>query len=473
MLIDLAALLGAVCVGAPPVTFSYNVSNINSLSSNEVVKSGVASRWVQPLGHTGDLDGCATACIQWQSSNGTRCRSFTRYNEQYTANASLVGACFGHTDRAWVPLSVSGGMDSGEVEWPCESDFDCSFNGHCDVATGVCDCGKSGWAGRRCERLRLQPVDRSVLGFSPMENGRNMSSWGGAAVQVNGQWHLWASRLDNHCGIQSYLLNSRVVHAVSTSDSPLGPYEERESVVPPFAHEPDVVRAPTGEFVLISTAGSLGNYTGKQCQCTTGATSPPCGCDNSCHSFAPTISIATDPDGPWNTTLVWPGVDGENPAIWITKSGAVYAIGRGGKCVGYSTNWRNHSGWLHGPPPNVETYVSSQPDVEDPYIYQDENDHFHAIHHSLEGPHMCGSTVCQVGTHAFSLDGFAWEYGGTAYTSEVNFTDGSQIRLNRRERPHMVFAEGTRTIVALSNSAEVGGATGDRSFTLIQGVSTD
>lgn len=151
MLIDLAALLGVVCVGAPPVTFSYNVSNINSLSSNEVVKSGVASRWVQPLGHTGGLDGCATACIQWQSSNGlfcgtraapcvwrstdevcragTRCRSFTRYNEQYTANASLVGACFGHTDRAWVPLSVSGGMDSGEVEWPCESDFDCSFNG--------------------------------------------------------------------------------------------------------------------------------------------------------------------------------------------------------------------------------------------------------------------------------------------------------------------------------------------------------
>lgn len=57
-----------------------------------------------------------------------------------------------------------------------------------------------------------------------------------------------------------------------------------------------------------------------------------------------------------------------------------------------------------------------------------------------------------------------------AYTNNVTFTDGTSLLLTRRERPHVVFAEGTRTIVALSNSAMVGGAYGDRSFTLVQGV---
>jgi hypothetical protein len=73
-------------------------------------------------------------------------------------------------------------------------------------------------------------------------------------------------------------------------------------------------------------------------------------------------------------------------------------------------------------------------------------------------------------SHGYSLDGLTWLFGGVAYTNNVTFTDGSSLLLTRRERPHVVFAEGTRTIVALSNSAMVGGAYGDRSFTLVQGV---
>jgi hypothetical protein len=62
----------------------------------------------------------------------TRCRSFTRYNSEYTQNTSLVGACFGHTDWAWVPIAApSGGVDAGQVQWFCESAMDCSLNGKC------------------------------------------------------------------------------------------------------------------------------------------------------------------------------------------------------------------------------------------------------------------------------------------------------------------------------------------------------
>ena len=107
-----------------------------------------------------------------------------------------------------------------------------------------------------------------------------------------------------------------------------------------------------------------------------------------------------------------------------------------------------------------------------PFIYQDEDDNWHALLHNLEGPHMCAGTECQVGVHAYSHNGYDWEYSGTAYTSQINLTDGSSIRLNRRERPHLVFAEDTRKVVALSTSAQVGGPYGDRSFTLLQGVKT-
>ncbi len=58
-------------------------------------------------------------------------------------------------------------------------------------------------------------------------------------------------------------------------------------------------------------------------------------------------------------------------------------------------------------------------------------------------------------------------YTGVAYSNEVNLTDGTTLQLNRRERPHLVFAEGTRTPVALTNSAE---ARPGRSFTLVQAI---
>jgi len=92
----------------------------------------------------------------------------------------------------------------------------------------------------------------------------------------------------------------------------------------------------------------------------------------------------------------------------------------------------------------------------------------------LEGPHMGGGAlVLSVGTHAFSKDGFTWQYGGLAYTSKVPCTDGSDIHLVRRERPHLVFAENSRRPVALSNSAALSpnrGLPNGRSVTLVVGI---
>ena len=76
---------------------------------------------------------------------------------------------------------------------------------------------------------------------------------------------------------------------------------------------------------------------------------------------------------------------------------------------------------------------------------------------------------CGYGTHAFSLDGFEWFAGEAAFTNRVDFTDGTQLLLNRRERPQIVFAENSRVPVALSTSA-AHLSFGGRSFTLVQPV---
>jgi hypothetical protein len=135
----------------------------------------------------------------------------------------------------------------------------------------------------------------------------------------------------------------------------------------------------------------------------------------------------------------------------------------------YAADWKNISSWSHTLPNSNATnsFISSSPDAEDPFLYQDENDNWHALLHSLEGPHMVGGTDgALVGVHAFSKDGLGWFYGGVAYTNHVNLTDGTALILNRRERPHLAFAENSRTLVALINSADHG----DRQFTLVQAI---
>jgi hypothetical protein len=134
----------------------------------------------------------------------------------------------------------------------------------------------------------------------------------------------------------------------------------------------------------------------------------------------------------------------------------------------FAADWRNASSWVHG----VEgaSGLPGKPDVEDPFIYQDGEDRFHALLHNLEGPHM-GADPMLVGVHAFSEDGLAWHYGGLAYTNVVRLADRTSTTFNRRERPHLVFGEGdaARRPLALATSAEARGA-GDRSFTLVQAL---
>ena len=306
-----------------------NASNINSAQSRAVVATGVDSAWVKHLGPSDSLDACGALCAALSAANGTACRSYTRYADGH-ANETLRGKCYGHVDRAWLPLAQDH-VDAGILDLPCASALDCSLNGACvapsDLPHPVCECD-GGWTGPRCESLDFEELDGAVLGFDPVEGGANMSSWGGGILQIDGTWHLWASELANHCGISSYILNSGVVHA--TSADVAGPYVKDDAagyVLPPFAHEPVVARAPTGEIVLVAVAGRL-NASFPSCDCVDGTTVAGCGCGaipgNDCHPQVPTLLFADGPAGPWTSRPLFPDATrGENPSVWIARGAGV------------------------------------------------------------------------------------------------------------------------------------------------------
>ena len=131
----------------------------------------------------------------------------------------------------------------------CTADRDCSYNGHC--VSGACACAPQ-WKGPRCETLHLLPA-RKEGGFRSPHAGGSLSSWGGSILYDEGdrRWHMFAAEMANDCGIDYWEPNSRVVHAVA--DSADGPYEYASTVLAPFAHEPNAVRAPDGSWVIYMT----------------------------------------------------------------------------------------------------------------------------------------------------------------------------------------------------------------------------
>ena len=95
------------------------------------------------------------------------------------------------------------------------------------------------------------------------------SSWKGSVAKgEDGLWHMWLSELTEHCGIDSWIQNSRIVHATSTT--PTGTYTRKDVVFSVYATEPHVVRGPKGEYVMYFTGkcNGAGHKAGDPAACT-------------------------------------------------------------------------------------------------------------------------------------------------------------------------------------------------------------
>ena len=306
----------------------------------------------------------------------------------------------------------------------------------------------------------------------------------------------------NHCGINSWTINSQVVHAAS--NSPTGTFKRVEVSLDyslildseknlligkckytpelffqvlrePFAHEPDAIRGPKGEYVLFWSEYHYKNMS--LCNCIDGSTSPDC------HGPNPTMyneymSYSNTPNGPWSKPVAILGlgrlVDTNFAAVILNDS----------RLIGFARAWINvpspftasrmhlvlASDWK-----DPTTYKESPDDlfphiaangVEDPFLYRDQNGYFHAIFHNM----YPGDIQESCGGHAYSVDGIHWTFGGRSFGNRVEFTDGSSFTFTRRERPHFVFADDGVTPIALTNGAQYGGKYGDATYTLLQPI---
>ena len=113
---------------------------------------------------------------------------------------------------------------------------------------------------------------------------------------------------------------------------------------------------------------------------------------------------------------------------------------------------------------------------KDPHLWRSTSTgHFHALLHN-----GCDHDCPWVGRHAFSRDGRRWTLShNIAYTTRIEFADGSVEVHKRRERPHVILSHATGEPVALvtalfEREIPANNATGrhgnDASYTFIQPI---
>ena len=474
-----SAVQAAAPAAVPPVSYFPNVNAAFTLT-----EAGSSSQFIKFIG-SGllNISSCAEISAAWRNASAPAERCLAATHFRAPRNASFINQCYCLVNPKWIPVA-SPETDSARLLWPCASAADCSYNGDCS-SNGTCACDTA-WSGPRCSELRLLPVDAAAPGLRLTDSaGRNVSTWGAPMLrdEATGVWHAWASEMEEGCGINSWTTNSHVVHA--TAMAPGGPWHREEELFPAFAHEPDVVRGPSGELVMVLSAYELPDNTSKRCTtCANGMTLAQdvkngCG-PNRTHSFKTVLAIARDGfDGRWDSLQEIVGLSTAwdwNTALTVLSNGSSVALLRA--CFVWTasnyadnTTWRSVGGDHEGP-------ALGDANVEDPYIWVDRRGVFHAVMHSMDA----GQPFC--GGHAFSADGIAWTYTGYAYSNAANYSDGSWEVFARRERPHLLFAQDGTTPIALSNgvqyaappdvSCTIGGARTvcDPIFTLVQPIAT-
>lgn len=363
----------------------------------------------------------------------------------------------------------------------CTSPADCAYNGIC--SGGVCACTPA-WSGNAdCSALSFVP-GAVESGYREISAASNTSSWGGTAMYdaASKQYFFFGSELADRCGMHTWTTNSRIVRAVGpTAVGRFVPEAGNASavVIPVWSHEVAPTRGPHGEWVLFASA-ELPSKRPLCTGCRDGSTPPKsCGAvgggiedtDPSYMTWAPT------PAGPWSAPVL------VGPKKVIMDANLAGVINSDGSFVGM---WRDHTGGPKGSTPhpihasdwkNPASYTWSEEvlfkdapgPLEDMFIYKDSTGVFHALFHLQYG---CGAhNSC--GGHAFSVDGKAWQFTGTAYTSHTIYDDGSVTDFPYCERPHFVFAEDGTTPLALTNGVKPGwGEGGDQSFTLLRPLAT-
>lgn len=168
-----------------------------------------------------------------------------------TFGAGAGAAISDASDPASRPSDHHAFPDNGislAAEEACSTDSDCSLNGDCDTATGVCACDAA-WTGSRCSTLALEPLDPERVIEGAYRPGAR-TSWGANVLrsEEDGLYHMFVAEMKGNCTLTSWIPNSQVVHAVAETVD--GPFKFREVLFDTFHHNPRLTRANDGTYLL-------------------------------------------------------------------------------------------------------------------------------------------------------------------------------------------------------------------------------
>ena len=338
----------------------------------------------------------------------------------------------------------------------CTADLDCSLNGACVSGACVCD---GGWRGDACDQLRFGPASRE----GGLHNA-TMASWGGNAIWAEGRYHMFAAAMANECGLEAWGSNSYVVRAEAAAL--VGPFEAKEAVVGPFAHNPTVRQLPDGSVLLYMIGDGNSSHAHPK-DCRNGSTAAPAsaarvggararGVPTAGAPFGTGIWVAHAPGvhGPWEVSQVM-GVNRSddlcsgwtNPSPHVAPDGSVTLAFQSSRCepspaghyvamigVARAPSWRGPYALLGPSAVKPEEWWCVAGQAEDPFLWQSARG-WHLLMHG-----MCPSGVAQA-RYAFSGDAVGWTNSPRqAYSYRVAFDDGSEHAFARVERPQLGFS---------------------------------
>lgn len=306
------------------------------------------------------------------------------------------------------------------------------------------------------------------------------------------------AEFDNHCDLDYWSPYSRIIRAESRS-GPDGPYTFKQQVVEHFAHNPTVVYSPANQLYLLYYIGCPQPNVNDTC------TSPQftCGPGNYINGesgisvmqsndlrnwqFTGQVVKGKD-DASWNADVTnpspWPLCNGQenkrggwpwsfgwakprckDESILLAYRGCPY------NCSGAEQISLAKAPRFSGPYAklnNDEPIFTNDGGSEDPFIWQDKRGNYHILVHSLELEGGFGDGP-KVGRHAYSKTiAGPWTFNSAtlAFSTMVEFDDGSEIDYYRRERPQLYFSsDGKMTPLFLTTGVQEVGS--KMSYTLM------
>lgn len=298
--------------------------------------------------------------------------------------------------------------------------------------------------------------------------------WCGSVIQgEDGRYHMFASRWPKtqpmHPG---WLLQSEIVRAVS--DTPCGPYEFQEVVLPARGPQYWDGRATHNPRILKTETGYVLYYTG--------ITHPFADITEEDHLVhedprvivaraSKRIGIATSKSifGPWKrreepimpvraayfdnllTSNAAPCLNEDGSVVMIYKARAYKNPPYVGQLHGNMTIGIAWADSPEGPYRRGDGRVfADDVEIEDPFIWKTENG-YELIAKDMHG-NICGEQFG--GMYAHSADGQTWEIhrGELAYSRRVLWDDGKEELMGNMERPHILFENGKPTHMFFATS---------------------